>query len=189
MVLPAVIGGIALADWLLGGAIAATATAIWYNNGGKEALNQTGNAIANSMSDADEQAPAQLGSGTEASTCSTGDCSQEDPECAALRAQIEGTVRELTNRRGEMLADLPRSLGGTGMYDLFQSDPAATVPHPNKPGESLGSWRGHHEQIRQKQQYLRDRINRFNRRGCKGLPAGAETQAGLDPPIRPHHYQ
>lgn len=100
MVLPAVMGGIALADWLLGGAIAAAATKIWYNNGGKEALNQTGNAIANSMSDADEQAPAQLGSETETSTCSTGDFSQEDPECAALRAQIEGTVRELTNRRG-----------------------------------------------------------------------------------------
>jgi len=80
-------------------------------------------------------------------------------------------------------------MGGLGMYDLFQSNPTATVPHPNKPGESLGNWKGHHDQIRQKQQYLKDRNNRFNTRGCKGLPAGAETQAGLDPPIRPYYYQ
>ncbi len=186
-----IIGGIAIYEgtlWAAAGATAIVGT-WWYGAGGKQATEQVVNHMANSISGANSQAGSQLQSGAIADTCATGDCPQEDPECAALREQIQRTVTELTKRRGDMLADSPTGLGGLGMYDLFQMDPNATVPHPNKPGESLGNWKGHHDQIRQKQQYLRDRINKFNRRGCGSLPAGAETQEGLDPPTKPFHYQ
>lgn len=170
MVLPAVIGGIALADWLLGGAILTAASTIWYNNGGKQALNQTANAIANNMSNADEQAPAQLGSGTETASCATGNC-PPDPRCKDLNDEIRRRRDKVTERYQAMREDT---------HNLYRDHFSTSQAHP-----VWGSWEGHVDQYQGWQRGLRRLLNEARTLGCPKEVDDADKLSSQDPPSQP----
>lgn len=133
---------------------------------------------------ADDKAEENLSSSTsEENTC---DGCEPPPRCQPLYADIQRLTTELATRRAAMLADRPVSEGGLGMYDLHLRDPTAKVPDPRGIRPNLGNWIGHRQQIIEKQTRLRSQIALYRGQGCSPLPLGAETQAYLDPPNRPH---
>ena len=94
--------------------------------------------------------------------------SAPDPSCVALLAKISSRMTELEKRLSDMETD---KLG------LFQIRPRAI------PGK--GSWPGHIDQFKGKQQNLRKMLDNATTLCCP-IPRGAWHLATRNPPNRPH---
>jgi hypothetical protein len=189
MVLPLVVAPVVIDGLLWAGAtlgIIGTAHVVLPGREQREQdLRNLGNAMT--MSNAQDDAKSNADSGTVAATCATGEC-PPTPECKTIFDNIKKLVKELSDRRGDMLADRPVSQGGLGMYELFLKDPIAKVPDPRGIRDNLGNWQGHRDQIIEKKRSLEREIKKHEKEKCKTLPNGTETARKLDPPDHPFNY-